>query len=334
MNLKNLTPLLMGGLMMAALGFGSTGCNENTVDPNDSTGNGTAPSAPTGLMAVTQGPTQVGLKWTPSTDTGSISYSIEAIPTGAVVAGDTVRVTAAVGASTVTVTGLGSNKAYTFHVYSVRSTVKSTSSAQITWAGASRHSTSGTTMRMYEFDSQLGSGLTVDPAKGGPANISVRNASTDVQLAMYNLDNLGANDTILIGAAYAIEAYRNVNAFDINTYVSSQIFAVPSLDQWYENADLTTRFDNTGNLYYYKVLETVGGSNTYMFYLRTGTAGSYHYARVLLKKDGSGRILQGTAPNRYVEVEISYQLTPDLPYAKLPAGAIVPQPVMNATRGL
>jgi hypothetical protein len=37
-----------------------------------------------------------------------------------------------------------------------------------------------------------------------------------------------------------------------------------------------------------------------------------------VKADAQGNILRGSAPDRYVELEISYQKTPNVPYA-LPA---------------
>lgn len=40
-----------------------------------------------------------------------------------------------------------------------------------------------------------------------------------------------------------------------------------------------------------------------------------NFAKVFVKANTSGVILQGTAPNRYVEVEISYQPVANVPYA-------------------
>jgi len=50
-----------------------------------------------------------------------------------------------------------------------------------------------------------------------------------------------------------------------------------------------------------------------------------NWAKVFVKADAQGNILRGTAPNRYVELEISYQKTPNVPYA-LPAP---PREVVN-----
>jgi len=46
------------------------------------------------------------------------------------------------------------------------------------------------------------------------------------------------------------------------------------------------------------------------------TDATYNYAKVYLKLGADGKFLQGTAPNRYIEVEVSYQKISGVPYAK------------------
>jgi hypothetical protein len=49
----------------------------------------------------------------------------------------------------------------------------------------------------------------------------------------------------------------------------------------------------------------------FAFVVKTG---SNHFAKVLVKSNGS-RLLQGTAPDRFVDLEISYQNGANIPYA-------------------
>lgn len=316
----HLKSLLVGGLMTAALSLASVGCNEN--DPITPTGN--APTAPTSAKAVSLSSTSVGVSWTPSTDTGTITYTVKYMSNGTVA--DSGSISNITGSST-TVTGLTA-KAYTFEVYAVRGTDMSTA-ASVIWAPASRYN--GSTIRMYEKLSGSGSGLTIDPALGGPQNVSVSSSVnpdlSTVQLVMF----VTPTNNVLIGSAYGIDEYKNVDGFNRNVYISDSVYAVPSLDAWYENVSLDQRINTaSGNLSYFTLPATVSGSNTFMFYVRTGsTASEYHYARVLVKSPG-GKVLQGSGNDRYVEMEISYQNTPALPYAKVPAGAVTPRGVIGS----
>lgn len=277
---------------------------------------GTPPTPPEKLKAISRSSTSVGLSWTPSTDTGAITYTVRYISSGPVI--DSGSVDNISGAS-MTVTGLDVQAAYTFEVYAVRAGAVSTP-ISITWAPASRYT--GGTIRMYEKTSSNGSGLILDPAKGGPANISIATPSTNVQLAIF----VTPNDQVMIGSAYGIDEYKSVDGFDRNVYLSDSAYAVPSLDAWYDDLPIDQRIDEVnGNVSYFTFPGTMSTSGNILFYVRTGsTPTEYHYARVLMKNRG-GKILQGTPPNRYIELEISYQNTPNLPYAKRPAGAATPR---------
>jgi hypothetical protein len=173
------------------------------------------------------------------------------------------------------------------------------------------------TLKLYEKAATLGSGLGID---GGPRNISLATGEagdfSKVQLAMV-LNATG--NTFDIGPAAAFDEYQHVLDFDQNVYVSDSSFSVNSLSDWYSSKSLED--------YIPKPLDNgVGftfnnaGATGVMFFVRLGsTAATAHYARVLVKSNGTDRV-QGTAPNRYVEVEISHQAVAGVPYAKFVAG--------------
>lgn len=305
--------LLLSGLAVAAMGFMATGCNENTVDPDPPAGG--APTAPSNVQASSIGASQVALSWTASADTGTITYLVSWAPTTGGVAADSSSATVTSG-TTYTATGLSTNKTYKFYVRASRRSVLSTA-ATVTWAGAVRYTTeqgAGSPIRMYEKASSSGSGLTLDPPTG-PKNVSVGSGNTtpnSVQLAVYTTDTDPSNFDI--GPAYAFTEYRNADKFDDAVFVSTLSYPATSLSTWYSTSDLQSQIPNDGNVRAF-TLPVAQATNGQGFYVRTGDAGNYHYARVFVKNVG-GKLLQGTAPNRYVELEISYQTNANVAYAK------------------
>ncbi|MEO5928716.1 MAG: fibronectin type III domain-containing protein [Candidatus Kapaibacterium sp.] len=300
--------LLLSGFVAVSLGLVAVGCNENPIGV---TPNGTAPSVVTKLGANSVSPTSVALQWTgSSTDTGTISYRIAWV--GDASATDSGSTTTS--ATTYTATGLGSGKVYTFSVYAVRSGVSS-SATTVRWAGAQRYS--GTSnFRVYETASPNASGFTIDASVGGtPGSVSVKSGvAGSVQLALYTT---GTGSNFIIGTGYSIVEYQNSDKFDQKTYISDSVYAASSMDAWYSSSSIDTHIPTDGNIRAFTRPDnsTLGEG----FYVRTGVSGSYHYARVFIQNVG-GALLQGTAPNRYIDLVVSYQNTPNVAYAKRVAG--------------
>ena len=306
--------LLFGGLIAFAIGFAVQGCNENPVD-DPGTG-GTAPLPATNVQAVSLSATTVGVKWTASADTGTITYRVAWHLEGNAAA-DSGSVDVASGTTSKTMT-VQAGKEYEFEVFAVRGG-KSSTAAAVHWAGATRYGNT-VAIKLYEDESSNPSGLTLDPSlttSGGPEVVSVSNSNPNlgnVQLAIYTKSDDPSN--FLIGSAYAIIEYANSNSFNQNTYISDSAWATPSLDGWYLTKPLSTWFTKSGGNSSAFSLPIAQTSNGQVFYVRTGaTAANYHYARIFVK-NVSGKMLQGTAPNRFVELEISYQNGANLPYAK------------------
>jgi hypothetical protein len=319
MKLKN---LLLSGTIVALLGLMATGCNENPSEPTDGT-----PGPVTNLQATSLGSTSVGLSWTAPSGTG-LTYNVSWAPASGG-GTDSGSVSGLTSTSHSVTSGLTAGKPYTFTVRSVRGTTTS-SSASITWAGAQRFtddaSNSSITLRLYDSASSNGSGLTIDPAKGGPRNITVSVGSTNVQLAMY----AGSSTTnFIIGPAYAMTEYSNANAFDQNVYISDSTYLATSLNTWFSAKKVGDYISANGNVRAFTLPATVTDTRGHGFYVRTGTAGNYRFARVFIKNVG-GKLLQGNPPNRYVEVEISYQTTPNVEYAK--RVGMVPSPAGIASQ--
>jgi hypothetical protein len=322
MKLRNLA---LSGALVAVWALGAVGCNENPVDDP-----GTV-AAPSNVQAVSLGdPGDVGLMWTASSETG-VTYTVSWQSSSSADAGSKPSITG----TTTTIDNLKAEE-YTFSVKAVKGSAESTV-ATVKWAPATRYTTepgSSTTLRMYEFASSNGSGLIIDPAKGGPKNASVAQSSStpagSVQLAIYTQveGNTAVQmaDSFDIGPAFAFVEFRNADKFDNTAYISNKTFTPTSLDTWYSSSSIETLIDTDGNEAYFRLPNRVAGTTTGQgFFVRTGTAGNYHYARVFIKPDANGNFLRGSGNDQYIEVEVSYQPTAGLPYAKTAPG-VAPTP--------
>ena len=304
-----LKSFLLGSTLIAALVIG--GCNENDT-PTDPTPTGVAPKAVTNLVAVSLSETSVGLRWNSPVDTSLAGYDVSWKSSDGTDSGS-VSVAPATD-TTQDATGLKVGKTYSFTVKTKRGTLLSTG-VSVTWAGAQRFSNdaanAATTIRLYEKASSNGSGLTLDPSLGGPRNMSVATPSAAVQLG-FIVDPAGK---VVIGAAYSFPEFKNVDKFDSNTYVSTQSWVANGLSDWFLTQSLDKYIPADGNLRAFTFEATVTGTTGQGFVARTGATGNYHYARIFVNNVG-GKLLQGTAPNRYVELTISYQNTPNVFFAK------------------
>jgi hypothetical protein len=305
----NVRKLFLSGAFAALMGFVAIGCNENPIaDP----GNG-----PANLKASSTSATSVALSW--DALSGATSYRISWTGSGAAGSGSVDNVTG----TTYEAEGLTANAQYTFSV--AANTADGLSDAStIVWAGADRFnetSTAGQKIRMYEAESTNPSGLNLF-VNSAPRMVSLLPTATGAkaQLAMfiYPRTSGGTPDSIIVGPVYALTEYRvsagnDFSRMDTNVFISGTTYQASSLDTWYLSQPLNQLIDPTSNVKAYKF--TPATTTGQGFIVRTGTAGNYNYARVVIKALGNS-LVQGSYPNRYVELEVSYQTVANLPYAK------------------
>jgi hypothetical protein len=316
---------LMTGALVAVMGIGVTGCGDDPVAP-------TTIDNATALEANAMNATSVGLRWTRPA-AGGLTYRIiygQVNAAGASV-GVMDTVSGVTGDSTVItdLTQVPTGGAYKFTLYSVSGTTSS-SGVSIKWAPAARltqdAAVPGATLRMYEFASPNGSGLVLDSALGGPKNVRVRLGAPgdphDVALAIYN--NAAANaarytDSFDIGPAYALVGFANADNFDTSSYISVRGYDVNSLDELYLPLSLDSYINASGtaagNISAFTLPNVRPDGKGVAFLMRVGNGNGRHYLRVLVKNVG-GKLLQGSGNSRYVEVELSYQMAANVPYAK------------------
>ncbi|MGE3801895.1 MAG: fibronectin type III domain-containing protein [Candidatus Kapaibacterium sp.] len=300
--------LLMSGLIMAFAGMFAVGCNENPVDNPDPDPTTVEPA--TGLQALSKNGA-VMLQWTASTTTG-VTYTVEYNEKGS-----TDKTTLTDATSPLEVTSLTNGTIYEFSVTAVKGTESSTA-ATIEWAPADRYTTDtdpgSAVLRIYEKSAPTGkgSGLIIDPTKGGPSNESVANGVIgNIQLVADVQGN-----QILIGPGNAPEfdgVFSNWGNFDNNVQVSDNFEPTSGLNAWYLDSKLGDLF-TTSRKSAYTIANQQSGNQGVAFAFRLGTAGNFRYGKVFIVPGTNGQLVQNDG-NNYIVLQISLQ-QPNVPYAK------------------
>ncbi len=280
-----------------------------------------APTMPSGdespLTVAPLGPSSVRLHWSASVTPDAMYYLRwaaidDARDTGLVITGQTFA----------TASSLLVGRAYRFTMtpYLNNALVES-QAISVVWSPADRYtldrSGSGT-IRLFETGSDSGSGLVLDPGLGGPGRVPIAEnlaAPASVQLALWTV--AASSPAFNIGPAHAFPSYRSAGGTGIDSTVaiSSTTRLATSLATWFASTPIDRLIDPNGTVKVFSLPGTQPDGQGQGFYVRTGTPAAYHYARVLIL-NVNGQLLQGSSPNRFVELEISYQSTPNLPFAK------------------
>lgn len=294
MNAKNGVKLFVAGaFMIGAL----SACNE------DSTTNPVSvkPNAPTALQALTTGDSTVKIRWTaPVAVSGATVTGYAVVAEDASLTGGTAKYTRVSTGTEVEIAGLTPGKEFKFSVRALTSS-DSSAVATINWASARRFvlTYNGNPIRVYERSSSFASGLKLyDSVAGvgvGPrALVSTNNNEWD--LALDSANQFGSPSAL----SYVINPAR---VTQVNDTLLSNVTGLNDA-AFYRSFPLNTK--NPGRV------TIPDNSGSFGFILKTQ---DNNFARVYVKNTG-GKVLQGTAPNRYIEMEVSYQRTVNLPYAR------------------
>lgn len=257
----------------------------------------TVPNAVDSLKATSIDAATVRLKWNASSTTNINGYRVTILNSASGAAIGTTNVSGTM----IDVNGLTAGTVYLFRVQTRTADTVSTA-REIRWSPAVRVTTmQGGAVRIYETASGFGSGLRF---QGGIAlNLTVaRGNEWDLGI------NTRSSDTLLIGTP------------DFIGYS-----AITNPRKTKSGASLYSNVDSLNQVFDTQVQMDAAGGN-YAIILRNTTKGFVgafqtvegNFAKVFFKA-ANGVILQGTAPNRYVEVEISYQPVANVPYALAPS---------------
>jgi hypothetical protein len=268
-----------------------------------------APAPPSGLAARPVDQTTIAVTWTASPTSDITGYRVFYTKKSGGQSDSLMTTT-----TSANITNVQAGTIYTIAVRTVRG-AKVSSPVTTQSATATRYTTESdgvTQLRMYEFAAPAPyfSGFTIDPAKGGPKNAKTTGSSdySVVQLAIA----MNSNNTFDIGPATSFDEFSHVSEFDPNVFISDSSYPVASLDAWNYAGSIENRIiQEEGLAFTFSNTGTLGQG----FFVRTGTTGNYHYARVFIKSV-DGKLVQGTGSQRYIELEVSYQTAPNVPYAK------------------
>jgi hypothetical protein len=255
----------------------------------------TVPNPVDSLKATSVDAATVRLKWNASSTTNINGYRVTILNT---VSGATIG-TVNVSGTLVDINGLTAGTVYRFRVQT-RTADTVSAAKEISWSPAVRVTTmQGGALRIYETASGFGSGLRI---QGGTA--------LNLTVARGNEWDLGINtsnaDTMRIGAPRLLR-YSAITAPRATKIGNSAYTNIDSLNQVFDT-QLSVGTDDT-----FDVPRTVNRGFVFAFQTVEG-----NFAKIFVKASSTGVILQGTSPNRYIEVEISYQPVANIPYAIAP----------------
>ncbi|MBI2794698.1 MAG: fibronectin type III domain-containing protein [Ignavibacteria bacterium] len=287
--------------LILALTIAIVACNENTTTPAEPQ----APQPPTGLAATSIDSVTVGLKWTAPatgvTPTGyEISYKVE---------GTSEVFTTQVSGSTLStlISSLVENTVYEFTVKAKNDTARSAATLPLKWAPAKRYSSS---IILYEHKSSFGSGLNL-PAFGG---LTVDNG--DLWDLAFDVDTSGTK--FYIGSPGS-SSYTDDNGVFVvggdvarTTLIGLVWTNVPSLNDVYESVDLASSATLEEVMVDFTADDAARRQIAFVVKTESG-----NFAKVMIKKNVDGRLIRGSAPDRYIEVEVSYQEAANIPYASV-----------------
>jgi len=251
----------------------------------------------------------VKIKWTPSdeeTDSDFIGYWLYVYPTNSQPV-DYMEINK--GSSDFTIGGLTEGTIYNFDLYAVKNYNGNNLLSQkvtIQWSPATRfvENINEEAIKLYESASNFGSGLLLYDENGGaPKGLKVTSGD-EWDLGLYT-----SGGVIEFGSAKNILAkYSNYNGTPKKVEIAAQYIEANSLDEVFDSQALSSKnfaersFD----------LSQIQTDKNLVFIVRTNPP-SYNYAKVMVINNGG--FLQGNADNRYIEVVVSYQKTPGVPYA-------------------
>lgn len=288
--------------------FTITSCDE-TTGPDS----GTTPQPVTNLRATSLNDSTVKLVFTPSTSEGNTLFKEYEV---AVKIGTEAKETLKFnkGVNSLEITKLVRGTKYTFDIVSVYTDGKKSLAASITWSPANMYSKNNNDaeIKMYEYVSDFGSGLSLfDASDNTPKTLKVTDGGNwHVGINSKVSTKLIFGSAKLLDFSFTTQPKTIVEILDtpFETVSLEELFDnKPMDDVTYESRYAERTFD----------LNTISGTKNLAFYVRlknTSTS-SYNYAKVLLVRTATG-FLQGSTGNRYVQAIVSYQKTPNVPYAK------------------
>jgi hypothetical protein len=299
-------------VISASLAVILNSCNDTTTNPVDNPQ--PKPSPVTNLMATSINDSTVAIKFdaSPSETNSLFKNYILSVYENSPTAANNFPINA--GTNSYNVSGLTEGKIYNFQIVANYTNDSASTPVVIQWSPASRFelNVNSEPIWVYETLSGFGSGLMLFNLAGGAPKVLKTTSNEGWDLGLYT-----KNDSIIFGSATQLN--YNLTVIPKPTQILSDYFKANSLNEVYDSQAMNAgareakyddqAFDFTG----------LNPTNNSIFYVRKADANNkYNYAKVMIMKNPNGAgFLQGTAPNRYFVIQISYQKTAGVPYAKV-----------------
>jgi hypothetical protein len=262
------------------------------------------------LMATSIDSSSIGIKWQPSateTDPAFDRYVVKIVSSDGNVRWDTIlRVS-----NPYKISGLQQGFTYTIEVYAMVKGGDLSVKTSIVWAPAYRFKElfSGVPIRLYEQASAKGCGLDLlDPEILKPRVLGLDSSDR------WNV-GLTIGNNLMFGSARLL-GYDFKDKKPLYSEISDFYYDTPTLDIVYGTDPLVNLLFSEKLVNLTEVEPQVKSHLILIIRTREPDPSNYfNYAKILIKKI-DGKFLQGTAGNRYIECELSYQKTIHIPYAK------------------
>lgn len=284
-------------------------CNQTEDNPVDTTPTTPALVAPRNLRAYSAGQSSIGLQWDLSVSESSSTFINYALTVRDSAGSAVQTLTLAKGNPQTTVNSLAEGSIYTFVLRSAGTGgAISSDSTSVIWSPARRYltdSTGGPPIAVYELASSLGrSGLQFFSNAGGAKTQS---------LSVRNVDRILSDVYVTFDTAAGAIALKNIAilAYPRNTFFSTVARDADNLDDPQLAPPAASSYSLNSVTF-----PNVTVSQSKIIYAKSITDNKV--IRILvLRNSGTGKLVYGTSPDRYLVLQISYQARAGNPFAKV-----------------
>lgn len=287
--------------LAALLTAGFTACDENSTDPVD-----TDPvlAAPTNLKAASADKA-IFLSWTPSVDESESNFGSYEITVFNRSTNETLAPrTAGKGISSIRVDGLTNGVMYQFTIRSVTNLGKEgTTFSTIEWSPAVRQ----TAVNVYATTSTSFNSA-----------VDLYNASGNIEVIPQSGQTFKDRGDLYVFASGTSSALEITSPDQANNQgLETQFSTAPPVDMDDLDGQLATEPPANGT-YTLKKLTVPTGTATSgrIFWGRIVRDSQMYYFRLIVKKGSNGSLIQGSGNDRFLEMGVSFQNVPNIPFAK------------------
>lgn len=183
---------------------------------------------------------------------------------------------------------------------------------QITWASTTIFNEE---FKVYESNALTGqgygSGLQLFNTTANKPKTWTVHEVEDWTVGVYTMDQ----NNLIFGAANKLNNGESPYSKNTKSVMISQPFYYNSFVDWYDNKNFEDQSFTWSYTYDLSTIPSQYKQNSVIFVVREKIGSEYRYAKVLVNLR-NGTFLQGTSPNRYFLMSVSYQTANELPYAK------------------